>query len=80
MATQLRGKLLHEVAHLTKVIIIVELATASSHPLKSPKAQQRDSPVMVLGKGSAYKIFCIEIPQNLKILLHTTWLQSLSES
>ena len=25
---QLRGKLLHEVAHLTKVIIIVELAAA----------------------------------------------------
>ena len=28
MAAQLMGKLLHEVAHFTKVIIIVELAAA----------------------------------------------------
>ena len=48
MAAQLRGKLLHEVAHLTKVIIIVELAAA---PLKFPKAQQRESPVMLSWQG-----------------------------
>ena len=78
MAAQLRGKLLHEVAHLTKVIIIVELAAAP--PSNSPKPNKERVLSCCLDKGSAYKIFCIEVPQNLKILLLTTWLQSVSES
>ena len=79
MAAQLRGKLLHEVAHLTTVIIIVELAAAIP-PSIFPKPNKERVLSCCLGKGSAYKIFCIEVPQNLKILLLTTWLQSVSES